>query len=86
MKIQAIGNNHNQNNISHKAYFKPNSNFKKLFGEHISQFKFMDEGGLKKFRELPHHELEIVEIIKRDSRVSSTMGVILTHYLTHTVC
>ncbi|MBQ4115174.1 hypothetical protein IJD34_07190 [bacterium] len=67
MKINPIPQ---QNNISHKAYFKPNANFKKLFGEQITHFQFMDNAGIKKFKELPNHELEIIDIIRRDSRVS----------------
>lgn len=67
MRINSI---QQQNNISHKAYFKPNANFKKLFGENVAYYKFMDESRIKKFKELPNHELEIIDIIRRDSKVS----------------
>ena len=58
MKINPI----QQNNISHKAYFKPNENFRKLFGHQI-MVKHCEESLLKKFRNMPNHEIEIVDII-----------------------
>lgn len=54
MRIQSINQN---NNISHKAYFKPNTEFKKLWGARPKYFgnKLVD---LRK--NLPNHELEIL--------------------------
>ena len=66
MKINSI---QQQNNISHKAYFKPNNHFNKIFG-HQALVQNCDETLLKKFRELPNHEIEIVDIICRDKNVS----------------
>ena len=69
MRIQSINNNY-QSNISHKAYFKPNAHFNKLFGEQALVSKFsMDT--LKKFNKLPNHELEILNIISRDDNITT---------------
>ena len=57
MEVQTINK---QNNIVHKAYFKPNAEFKKLYGNH----KVLQEELIKKFTDLPNHELEILKLTK----------------------
>ena len=58
MRIQEINN---QNNVSHKAYFKPNVEFKKLWGTRPQETeKYFDKLHQVKFL-LPCHELEIIE-------------------------
>lgn len=58
MKIQGINN---QNNISHKAYFKPNAEFKKLWAYRPTN----TDNYFNKLRqvknELPNHQLEIID-------------------------
>ena len=58
MKIQAINN---QNNINHKAHFKPNAEFKKLWAVRPQN----SENYFNKLRqvknELPNHQLEIID-------------------------
>ncbi len=58
MKVQSINN---QNNISHKAYFKPNAEFKKLWAVRPKNTEdYFDR--LRKFKnDLPNHQLEIVD-------------------------
>ena len=57
MKIQSIDNQ----NISHKAYFKPNTEFKKLWAVRPQN----DENYFNQLRrvkkELPNHQLEIID-------------------------
>lgn len=61
MRIQAINNNYNQNNISHKAHFKVNSNFEKLYKEQCKHKEFNYFSKL--FKEtLPNHEIEITKL------------------------
>ena len=57
MKIQTI-TNINQN-ISHKAYFKPNTEFKKIWS--LSNKTDYTLSNLKKIKELNTHELEIID-------------------------
>ncbi len=58
MKVQGINN---QNNLSHKAYFMPNAEFKKLWASRPMN----NETYLKKLKkvkyDLPSHQLEIIE-------------------------
>ena len=56
MKIQST------NNVSHKAYFKPNSEFKKLWGN--SDKKYIKETLDKFTYNLPNHKLEIIDSYK----------------------
>lgn len=58
MKIQSINNNYN---VSHKAYFKPNTNFHILYGREIKS-NFVNPMLVKKVKELPNHELEILKL------------------------
>ena len=71
MRVQGINN---QNSISHKAYFKPNAEFKRLWTiRPIKDDGFFNK--LKNFKsELPNHELEIIEINRFiiDKKVSDT--------------
>ena len=61
MKIQVV--NSNQNNISYKAYFKPNTCFEELYKNADKTTKLTTSA--KKFRGLlPHHEIEISQIKK----------------------
>ena len=60
MRIQPTNNN----SVSHKAYFVPNSNFKILHGMEIKK-TVINLTELKKLRELPNHPLEILEMKKR---------------------
>ena len=58
MRIQAINNNYNQNNISHKAHFKPNEHLEKICKRAKKSSQLSDY--LYKFKNnLPKHELEI---------------------------
>lgn len=59
MRIQPTNNN----SVSHKAYFVPNSNFKILHGMEIKKAG-INLTELKKLRELPNHPLEILEMKK----------------------
>ena len=54
MRIQSINQN---NNISHKAYFKPNTEFKKLWSVRP---KFFGNKLVDLRKNLPNHELEIL--------------------------
>ena len=64
MRIQAINNNYNQNNISHKAHFKPNAYLKEIC-ENVEKSDTL-KTALNHFQEvLPKHELEIVDKIHR---------------------
>ena len=58
MKIQSINNNYN---VSHKAYFKPNTNFHILYGREIES-NCVNPKLVKKIKELPNHELEILKL------------------------
>ena len=61
MKIQGINNN--QNCISHKAYFKPNTEFMNLYKKANKTENLAQQS--KFFKEIvPHHELEITGILK----------------------
>lgn len=58
MKIQSINN---QSNVSHKAYFKPNAELKKLFSREIKYYCQLSTKEIDTFTKLPNHELEITE-------------------------
>lgn len=60
MKIQAINN---QNNINHKAYFKPNAEFMKLYKNAKKTEKLADAANFFK-EKVPNHELEILGVLK----------------------
>ena len=58
MKVQGINN---QNSISHKAYFKPNAEFKKLWAYRpIKKLEFDNKLSDVK-NKLPNHQLEIID-------------------------
>ena len=58
MKVQGINN---QNNLSHKAYFKPNAEFKKLWANRpIMKLEFNSKL-LNVKNKLPNHQLEIID-------------------------
>ena len=58
MKVQGINN---QNSISHKAYFKPNTEFKKLWAYRpIKKIEFDNKLSDVK-NKLPNHQLEIID-------------------------
>ena len=56
MKIQATNN---QNNISHKAFFKPNDTFNNLYGKYG---KGVTKEAIAKLKTLPDHRLEMLAI------------------------
>ena len=62
MRIQSIHNNYyNQSNVAHKAHFKVNKNFEKLYNEQAkhADFKYMAQ----LFKDtLPKHEIEITQL------------------------
>ena len=58
MKVQSINNNFN---VSHKAYFKPNTNFHILYGLEIES-NCVNPESVKKVKELPNHRLEILKL------------------------
>lgn len=58
MKVQSINNNFN---VSHKAYFKPNTNFHILYGLEIKS-NCVNPELVKKVKELPNHRLEILKL------------------------
>ena len=60
MKIQSVNNNSYQNNISHKAKFAKNANFKRIFG--YTNSERLSTGLIKRFQQLPAQELEILNI------------------------
>ena len=60
MRIQAINN---QNNINHKAYFKPNAEFMKLYKNAKKTEKLADAANFFK-EKVPNHELEITGVLK----------------------
>ena len=60
MKIQSVNNNSYQNNVSHKAKFAKNANFKKIFG--YTNSEHLSTGLIKRFQQLPAQELEILNI------------------------
>ena len=53
MKIQSINNNQS---ISHKAYFKPNAEFKRLYAKSHE----VVHNKVYRFRGLPHQEIELL--------------------------
>lgn len=58
MKVQGINN---QNSVSHKAYFKPNAEFKKLWASRpINKLEFDNKLSDVK-NKLPNHQLEIID-------------------------
>ena len=59
MKIQSINNNYNQNNVSHKAHFKPNMYLKELCDVAEKSEKLINDLDIFQ-KELPKHEIEIV--------------------------
>ena len=61
MKIQKIANNQCNNNISHKAYFEPNRDFKKLWAVRPKDTKDYLIKMQKVKGELPNHQLEIID-------------------------
>lgn len=63
MRIQSINNNYNQNNISHKAYFKHNLILENLYKNAPKDNNLVSL--VDKFKNsLPNHELVISEIMK----------------------
>lgn len=58
MNIQPINN---QNNISYKAYFKPNAEFKKLWGTRPTNTDDYFVKLRKVEKDLPNHQLEIID-------------------------
>ena len=56
MKILPLDN---KQNISAKAYFKQNENFKTLYGHH----KYLYNNTIEEFKRLPNHEIEILKLI-----------------------
>ena len=58
MKVQGINN---QNSISHKAYFMPNAEFKKLWAVRPKNSGNYIENLQKVKSVLPNHEIEIIE-------------------------
>ena len=75
MRIQAINNNYNQNNISHKAYFKPSSTLSQLCEKAPKDNNLATI--IDKFKNsLPNHELGIVKVFSpRDYRTPSIYRV-----------
>lgn len=73
MKIQSINNNQN---ISYKAYFKPNAEFKDLWASSIITEEV--KNGLSLLKTLNNHELEIVKSGRafRDSENVEKMEII----------
>lgn len=62
MRIQSINNNYNQNNISHKAYFKHNSILENLYKNAPKDNNLVSL--VDKFKNsLPNHELVISELM-----------------------
>ena len=60
MKVQGINN---QNNLSHKAYFKPNAEIKKLCDISAKTYEMVQ--AYKNFKNIcPGHEIEIIETQK----------------------
>ena len=53
MKIQSINNNQS---VSHKAYFKPNAEFKRLYAKSHGVI----QNKVERIRNLPHHEIELL--------------------------
>ena len=58
MKVQGINN---QNSISHKAYFKPNTEFKKLWAYKPSNMEVLHKKIARIKNGLPNHEIEIID-------------------------
>lgn len=75
MRIQAINNNYNQNNISHKAYFKSSSTLSQLCEKAPKDNNLATI--IDKFKNsLPNHELGIVKVFSpRDYRTPSIYRV-----------
>ena len=59
MKVQGVNNN--QNNLSHKAYFKRNAMFNNLCDRSL---QYITEEAISKFNALPNHELEILSVTR----------------------
>ena len=57
MKIQGINNN--QNNVSHRAYFKPNETFNAIYGKYG---KTLSKESIAKLKSLPEHKLEMLGV------------------------
>lgn len=53
MKIQSV---HNNQNISHKAYFKPNAEFKRMYTKSHEVIK----NKVQRIKDLPHQEIELL--------------------------
>jgi hypothetical protein len=65
MKIQSINNNQN---VSHKAYFKPNAEFKRLYTKSHEVIK----NKVQRIKDLPHQEIELLGEFK-DSKTGREM-------------
>jgi hypothetical protein len=61
MKVQGVNNN--QNNISHCAYFKFNKPYQTLYNNALKT-KYLEKAKENFYKDLPNHELEILNIIK----------------------
>ena len=64
MKVQGVNNN--QNNISHCAYFKFNESYKTLYNNALKT-KYLKKAKIDFYKDLPNHELEILNIVKHKS-------------------
>ena len=60
MKVSPVNKN-NYYNVSHKAFFKPNTNFHILYGRQIKELS-VNPYTVKELKELPNHCLEILSI------------------------
>ena len=63
MKVQGINN---QNNLSHKAYFKFNKPYQTLYNNALKT-KYLEKAKENFYKDLPNHELEILNIIKHQT-------------------
>ena len=54
-----------QNNISHKAYFTNNTNFKRIV-QYSAHKSFLAEDCINRLSRLPKHELTISDLVKKD--------------------
>jgi len=62
MKISSISNNnYKQNSVSHKAYFKPNDEFKKVWAFRPEEMDSFRPKLSSVKNDLPNHELEIID-------------------------
>ena len=64
MKVQGVSNN--QKNISHRAYFKFNEYYKTLYNNALKT-KYLEKAKIDFYKDLPNHELEILNIIKHQT-------------------